>query len=108
MLEQFEVMRTEVKVDCYDGPEGDQHKKYFNVYCAGDMSDSDDCADIVIKLSDLPAGARISVTYPMCPECGLPREDCFEPKDGKWQIIGHDAECECGFDWLEWEEFEYA
>ena len=43
-----EVMWAELKVNCYTGPQADQHQKYWNVYVAGDKQ-----VDI---LPDLKAG----------------------------------------------------
>ena len=102
------VMVTDVEVDIYDGPKCDQHRKYFNTYCEGDMASEEHSEDLIIKLADLPVGAKITVGYPSCPECTLPRMDKMKSHDGKWEIIGHEEKCECGFDWIKWIEKNYS
>lgn len=104
------IMTAEVKVDCYAGDTCDQQRKYFNIYCAGDMQDDDSSEKkLTIKLSELPPGARVLVQYPVCPECGTTREDKFRHSGGgSMKIIGHSEKCHCGFDWHQWVENEYA
>jgi len=98
-----QVMRAEVKADCYSGKNLNQVKKQFEIYCDGDMDSDTTTEDIVIKLSDLPPGAKISVEYPCCPNCSLPREDKFKQlAGGSLKIVGHKAKCQCGFNWNEW------
>ena len=100
------IMRAEVKVDCYSGETCDKHRKYFNIFCDGDMQDDDSSEKkLIIKLAELPPGAVVTVSYPCCPECGIPREDKFS---SSMKIIGHKDKCDCGFDWVNWTEAEYA
>jgi hypothetical protein len=104
-----QVMHAEVKADCYSSKNFDQIKKHFEIYCDGDMDSDTSTDDIVIKLSDLPPGARISVTYPCCPECSLPREDKFKQiGGGALKIVGHKPKCQCGFNWTEWVLNKYS
>ena len=104
-----QVMRSEVKADVYGGEQCDQVTKHFETYCDGDMGSDTHTEDIVIKLSDLPPGAKISVEYPCCPKCSLPRSDEFERLDGgSLRIIGHKSTCDCGFDWDEWVQSEFS
>lgn len=104
-----EVMRSEVKTDVYGGENCDEHENYFETYSDGDKQSEDHKDDLIIKLSDLPAGSIISVQYPSCPECDLPRYDKFEHLDGGvMKIVGHEEKCECGFDWLNWIEMQYS
>lgn len=103
------VMAAEVKVDCYSGDNFDQQHKYFDMYCDGDMEGGPAISDqIIIDLASLPAGARLSVEYPCCPECGEARGDSMQFKDGVWEIIGHHDKCGCGFDWVKWAQDEYS
>lgn len=98
-----EIMRAEVKADCYGGEACDKISNHFEVYCEGDMSSDTTTEDIVIKLSTLPAGAVVSVKYPRCPECGMAREDVLDSVGGGVRmVVGHADKCDCGFDWNEW------
>lgn len=98
-------MQTEVKADVY----GEEVRKMFNTFCDGDMQDDDHTDDIIIKLTDLPPGAKITVEYPCCPDCGLQREDLYKHLEGgRLEIVGHANNCECGFDWNEWVELMYS
>jgi hypothetical protein len=84
-------MRGEVKVDVYGEENCDEHRKYWNLYCEGDMESQNTVEDVVLTLSSFPAGARISIRVPICPRC----EE------------GEDT-CDCGFDWKQWTEEEYS
>jgi len=103
------TMTAEVKVDCYAGETCDQHRKYFDMYCDGDM-DGGECAEkeIVINLEHLPPGALITVKYPRCPSCGQPREDSMNFVEGVYKITGHPDTCDCGFDWHKWADEQYS
>lgn len=107
------VMTAEVVADCYSGDNCNESKNYFNIYCEGDKQDGTDRDDIVIEVDTLPPGTKISVEYPICPDCGLPRQDMLEPSEngeGKvsWRIVGHESPCECGFDWDNWVLEKYS
>jgi hypothetical protein len=90
-LEYEEIMRAELKVDVYDGPNCDQHKKYWNAYAEGDKQDDDFSEDINLSLKQFPPGTKIVVSVPLCPECYLSAELC-----------------DCGFDWKNWVEEQYS
>lgn len=100
-----EVMRSEVKVDIYT----DERPKTFESYCDGDMGSSTHSEDIVIKLVELPPGAKVSVEFPCCPDCGQVRFDVFESRsDGIVGVVGHENVCDCGFNWLDWEDERFT
>ncbi len=108
-INQSTMMRAEVQADVYGGPECDVVSTYFNMYCEGDMDGDDSTDDIIIELSTLPAGAIVTVTYPCCPNCHIPREDEFESiSGGRMRIIGHVDKCDCGFDWNNWIQEQYS
>lgn len=108
-MQLHSIMTAEVKVDCYSGENCDQHRKYFDMYCDGDMEGGENGEDqIVIDLAQLPPGAKITVQYPVCPECGTAREDSMQFVEGVYKIVGHPDMCQCGFDWKNWAEEEYA
>lgn len=109
MTDYHTIMQTEVKADVYGGPNCDEVSTYFNTYCDGDMQDDDHTDDIIIQVKDLPPGAKITVEYPCCPSCGIPRGDVLELKPGGVrEIVGHENMCECGFDWKIWVEEQYS
>ena len=95
MSDYTEVLRAEVKVDCYAGDDCDTHEKYFNCYAEGDKQDDDSREPLVIDLRHFPAGTRISVQEPVCPECQMSASCCIEFK-------------QCSFDWREWAEGRYT
>jgi len=108
-FDEQEIMRAEVKPDVYGGNSCDQVIKQFEIYSEGDMDSETTDEDIVISLSALPPGARVSVTYPCCPECGEVREDDFETVEGgAMKIVGHKSKCQCGFDWDNWVLEQYS
>jgi hypothetical protein len=108
-VEYQPIMTAEVKVDCYSGETCDKQRKYFDMYCDGDMEGGEsDQKQIIIDLGQLPPGALVVVNYPRCPSCGQPREDSMEFVDGVYKIIGHHDKCDCGFNWIEWAESKYA
>lgn len=88
----------EVKVDCYVGEKCDEHERYIECFCDGDM-DSESSSDFCFDSKRWPAGTRLQILVPECPndECDLDAE--FQNADGK---------CECGFDWKEWEAYQYS
>lgn len=85
------VMTAELRVDCYDGPECDQHRKYWNGYAEGDKQDEAIDGDLVLSAAQFPPGTRIRIESPACPTC-------HETQDT----------CRCGFDWKGWVEGQYA
>lgn len=101
------TMTAEVVADCYSGDDCDQVKNYFDIYCEGDKEGSTDRDDIILQVDQFPPGTRIGVEYPVCPECGTPRQDLleiYETEEGKvgWKLVGHESTCECGFNWDSW------
>lgn len=104
-IDRQEVMRSEVKVDIYE----DDRPKFFEAYCEGDMDSDTHREDIVINLAELPPGAKVSVEYPCCPDCGQARFDKFEHlPGGRMKVIGHETTCDCGFDWVNWEDEQFS
>lgn len=91
-MEMTEVMRAELRVDCYDGPSCDQHRKYWNAYAEGDMQDDDMSEkELTLNLDHFPPGTKVVVTVPECPECDMDVESC-----------------DCGFDWKNWVAEQYS
>lgn len=90
-IRYHEIMRAEIKVDIYDGPKCDQHRKYWNAYADGDKQDDSFSEDIKLSLDMFPPGTKVSIEVPCCPECGVPIDLC-----------------DCGFDWKIWVEERYS
>ena len=91
-MERIEIMWAELRVDCYDGPNFDEHRKHWNVVSEGDMGDDDlDEPTLILDLNHFPPGTRVVVSVPECPECNIAPEAC-----------------DCGFDWKNWVEEQYS
>lgn len=88
----LEIMRAELKVNCYDGDNCDQHKKYWNSFAEGDKQDDDMSEkDLTLNLDQFPPGTKVVISVPECPECEMDVESC-----------------DCGFDWKNWVEEQYS
>ena len=81
---------AELKIDCYDGEKQDKHRKYWEAQTDGDMQ-SEVLDNIDFPSNLYPAGTKITVEIPSCPEC-------YEDSDL----------CSCGFDWHGWVEDNYS
>ena len=90
-MEMREIMWAELKVDVYDGPSCDQHRKYWNARCDGDMGDESTPDPILLDVQFFPPGTKVTVLVPVCPECGMDSGDCG-----------------CGYDWKAWVEQQYS
>lgn len=105
MTDYHTVMRTEVECDIYE----DDRRQMFHTYCDGDMDSDKHTEDIVLTVNELPPGAVIRVEYPCCPDCGDPRQPIYESLEGgRLKVVGHESTCECGFNWIEWEDGQYS
>lgn len=83
----------EVKADIYAG---EQHEKFIEMSCQGDMESTDE-NEIHICSSRWPVGTKIKIETPLCPTCETDAE--LQDENGK---------CECGFDWRVWAEEQYG
>jgi len=90
-VEYCQILIAELKVNIYDGPKCDQHRKYWNMYAEGDKQDDDYEGDLTMTMEEFPPGTKIVVTTPQCPECFMIQ-----------------TECKCGFNWKEWIEGKYS
>lgn len=84
-------MRAELKVDCYGGESCEEHVPYWWMYADGDMDSDTSRGPIALDPKAFPPGTKVTVEIPVCPEC-----DC------------HPENCQCGFDWKQWAEEQYA
>ncbi len=95
-----EVMSIEQAPCVYDGPNFDEHRPNWLINEVGAGEVDFGGADLsAMKANCFPAGTKIVITVPLCPECEAPAD------------LGHFAEskkCDCGFDWKEWTENEYS
>lgn len=102
------IMNAELKLDVYAGENCDESKPQWESYCEGDMDGDTGTSDIVLGVSFFPPGTKVTVAIPECPKCTFPRMTHASHKDDGTVVISHEAKCECGFDWLEWELSEYS
>lgn len=49
-----------------------------------------------------PAGTRVVVQIPVCPNCGVPADFSHDHESGET------GNCQCGFDWREWALNEFS
>lgn len=94
-IKYTEIMWANRFLDCYTGPNFDEASAYWNCYADGDMESANIYEDLVLSLSDLPRGVRVTISVPTCPKCEEPIEMCETNKS-------------CDFDWKEWEEGNFA
>jgi len=84
-LKMREVGRAERTAYCYGGETCDQVEPRWKCFFEGDKDESEDRDDIVLSPVHFPAGTRVTIEVPVCPECDEEAE-C----------------CSCGFDWDAW------
>lgn len=86
-----EIMWCELKVDCYNGPCCNEHRHVWHGFGDGDKDGGEIGELLMLAATGFPAGTKIVISIPVCPECG------------------EDAElCRCGFDWHSWAEERYS
>lgn len=99
-LRYYEIMHAYQHPDVYAGPNCDQHRPRWIGSTDGDKDGDGEIGNrrghIVLNPNTFPAGTRISVSVPCCPNCG---DDADSADRGK---------CQCGFDWKAWAANEYA
>ena len=88
-----EIMWAEQTPDVYDGPDCDQHRPLWLVSAEGDKdSPSPQSEPLELKAEHFPAGTKVVVSVPGCPNC--------DEGAGSGHDVG--ADCECGFSWRRW------
>lgn len=90
-MEYRAIMWAERKVDFYCGEKSEDAEPEWETAAEGDMDGDTIKSPLILKPSSFPAGTKVVVSIPVCPEC---KEDC--------------ESCECGFDWESWAENEYS
>lgn len=96
-VKYIEVMWAEQAPDVYDGPNCDQHRPDWRTNELGSKSPDEGGMDVLtLKAEHFPAGTKIVISVPQCPECG---------DDAQSQ---HDGKCVCGFDWKGWTNDQYS
>lgn len=83
-LEEEQVTWWEQQPDIYDN-----NKPRWYGEAVGDQGGGFD-EEIRIKPENYPAGTRVLVLVPMCPECCMTQDTC-----------------DCGFDWTDWIDDRY-
>lgn len=95
-IEYNVVASGEVKVDVYGGDKCDEHTPYIEAQHDGDM-ESERLDEFSFNAKRWPAGTKILVQVPQCPECETDAE-----------LQDEQCKCECGFDWKIWAEERYS
>lgn len=91
MSKMIQIMRAERKVDCYGGESCEEHIPLWWMFAEGDKDSDQSGEPLTLKPEHFPAGTRITVEVPACPDC-----EC------------HPEHCQCGFDWKQWAEDRYG
>ena len=107
-MNYFTVMRATLKLDVYAGDKCDESRPQWEAYHDGDMDGDTNNDDLILGVSYFPPGTKVSVAIPECPNCTLPRMTLASHKEDGSVSISHEAKCECGFDWLAWEQNEFS
>jgi len=101
-------MWAELELDVYCGKGCDESEPRWHTFAEGDM-DSDTSTDpIKLDATYFPPGTKVSVSIPECPDCQLPRMTFASHKEDGSVTISHEEKCDCGFDWVAWEQNEYS
>lgn len=89
-VEWSQAGSVELKVDCYDGLDCDEHRPYWSMDV--DKEGPTEMPDpLLLRVEHWPPGTRVEITVPLCPECNTESGDCA-----------------CGFDWKSWREERYS
>jgi hypothetical protein len=100
------IMTAELKVDCYDGPNSDRLRPYWQTFAEGNK-DADTQEDpLKLDRRHFPPGTIVTVEVPCCPQCGIPNDVEFPITVRKKPKLRE--KCECGFDWQAWIVNEYS
>ena len=99
-MKYLEVMWAEQAPDVYDGPECDQHKPDWRTNELGSKEPDSSGMDLIeLKADNWPAGTKIVISVPLCPDCG---------ESAELGGLASDKKCDCGFDWKGWANNEYS
>lgn len=100
-INTVQVQESVVTPDIYE----DGFPCHFISYHDGDMSEEKHSDPVIFNVADYPAGTKITLSIPSCPDCGEVRETTYKSKKkGKVVVDSHASECECGFDWINWQD----
>lgn len=104
-LERRETMRAEMAPDVNSGPNCDDHDPRWIGSADGDMDGPGEVGiggNITLSAMIFPPGTTITVSEPVCPNCGtVPHLMSTWPEQQVW-------ECECDFDWRAFATDRYA
>jgi hypothetical protein len=99
-------MAAEMKPDCYGGKTCDKIVPRWWSYANGDMQDDYDYAPLNLDARLFPPGTKISISEPVCPDCGETRSPEYPPPDKDQPLYA--GQCDCGFDWDQWVLDQYS
>lgn len=90
-VKQFRVvMGAEMTPDCEGGEKFDEKIPLWKTWAEGDFGYIKE-PEFSINAKNFPAGTKILIKVPLCP-------DCEEDADM----------CKCGFDWNAWIDYNYS
>ena len=95
-LEYRTIDAAEMKPDLYAGESCDNYRPTW-VVSIPKQGEERLSGNLELDPHHYPAGTRILIEVPVCPDCDLDAE--YKDINGK---------CECGFDWTAWANNQYS
>lgn len=84
------IMQAERRIDFYGGKNCDEEIAEWDTFCEGDMDGESIIDPLKLCPKTFPAGTRVIVQQPCCPDCNQIREICEDDTN-------------CDFKWSEWD-----
>lgn len=91
------TMWAAMEPNVYAGESCDEHAPRWHAHAEGNR-ESEHLSIITLDSKTFPAGTKVSIEVPCCPECGISADFAHAQNT---QL------CECGFDWKAWAEDQY-
>lgn len=104
-IKHQETMWAEMKPDVYGGKNCDKIIPRWETHADGDM-ESDTTETVTLSARTFPPGTKITISEPLCPDCGIPRIPAFPTNKRNQPVFS--GPCECGFDWDKWVLDQYS
>lgn len=99
-MKYIEVMWAEQYPDIYSGSNCDEIKAdWCTSELGGKEGPTGGMNEIGLRADTFPPGTRVTISVPVCPECGESSELAFHCKNDR---------CDCGFDWKSWITDKYS
>lgn len=104
-IKRRETMWAHHDPDVYAGPKCDQIAPRWRVSAVGTDSDYQ-YRPLKLSAALFPPGTVVTISEPLCPDCGELREPVFKPTVSNH--AGFAPKCRCGFNWDEWVRNTYS